>query len=155
MSMADEDVWDVCKFFDNHGDKKISINDIGICLRALGHKPTEAQIENFTRKFSDKAKCRLSMEEFIPIINDLAAEEKKMKQFSNDDYVKLFQQMDREGKGMIRYTSLKYLLTKIGDKLSDDELDETLAGLVDKDGMIPYKQYVQRICDLSDLSGQD
>lgn len=43
-----------------------------------------------------------------------------------DDFIRGFQVFDKEGNGFIGQGELKYVLTSLGEKLSDEEVDELL-----------------------------
>ena len=46
-----------------------------------------------------------------------------------DEFIRGFQVFDKEGNGYIGQGELKYVLTSLGEKLSDDEVDELLKGV--------------------------
>lgn len=46
-----------------------------------------------------------------------------------EDFIRGFQVFDKEGNGTIGQGELKYVLTSLGEKLSDDEVDELLKGV--------------------------
>ena len=45
-----------------------------------------------------------------------------------DDYCRGFQVFDKEGNGFIGAGELRYVLTQLGEKMSDEEVDELLKG---------------------------
>lgn len=49
--------------------------------------------------------------------------------WSAEDFIKGFQVFDRDGNGFIGQGELKYVLTSLGEKLSDEEVDELLKGV--------------------------
>lgn len=65
-----------------------------------------------------------------------------------------FQVFDKEGTGYIGVGELRYVLTSLGEKLSDDEVDELLKGVTvgpyvprdsPSDGTIHYETFVRQI----------
>lgn len=46
-----------------------------------------------------------------------------------DEFIRGFQVFDKEGNGYIGAGELRYVLTSLGEKLSDDEVDELLKGV--------------------------
>lgn len=63
-----------------------------------------------------------------------------------EDYIKGFQVFDKEGSGYIGVGELRYILTSVGEKLSDSEVDELLKGVnVTKDGNVDYVEFVKSI----------
>lgn len=59
------------QLFDNRGDGKIHVSQIGDALRALGQNPTESDVKKFTHQH--KPDERVSFEVFLPIyqVSDL------------------------------------------------------------------------------------
>ena len=45
-----------------------------------------------------------------------------------DEFVKGFQVFDKEGRGKIGAGELRYVLTQLGEKMTDEEVDELLKG---------------------------
>jgi Ca2+-binding EF-hand superfamily protein len=63
-----------------------------------------------------------------------------------EDYIKGFQVFDKEGSGYIGVGELRYILTSVGEKLTDAEVDELLKGVnVTKDGNVDYVEFVKSI----------
>lgn len=48
--------------------------------------------------------------------------------FLADEFVKGFQVFDKEGRGKIGAGELRYVLTQLGEKMTDEEVDELLKG---------------------------
>jgi len=46
-----------------------------------------------------------------------------------DEFIRGFQVFDKDGTGYIGVGELRYVLTSLGEKLSDDEVDELLKGV--------------------------
>ncbi|SCV74992.1 BQ2448_8021 [Microbotryum intermedium] len=63
-----------------------------------------------------------------------------------DEFIRGFAVFDKDGTGYIGQGELKYVLTSLGEKLSDDEVDELLSGVpVTSEGTINYVQFVRQI----------
>ena len=46
----------------------------------------------------------------------------------SDEFIKGFQVFDKAGNGFIGAGELRYVLTQLGEKMTDDEVDELLKG---------------------------
>lgn len=65
-----------------------------------------------------------------------------------EDYIKGFKVFDTDNTGLIGVGELRYILTSIGEKLTDTEVDELLKGVnVTSDGNVDYKEFVKTILD--------
>lgn len=47
---------------------------------------------------------------------------------SPEEFIRGFQVFDKEGNGFIGAGELRYVLTQLGEKMSDEEVDELLKG---------------------------
>jgi len=64
-----------------------------------------------------------------------------------DEIRESFSVFDRDGTGMISAAELRHVMTNIGEKLSDQEVDEMIREIdVDHDGQIAYEDMVRLMC---------
>lgn len=47
------DIHEVFQFYDTRGDGKVTVGQIGSCLRALGLTPTQADVVSLTQQWTD------------------------------------------------------------------------------------------------------
>lgn len=65
---------------------------------------------------------------------------------NSEEFVRGFQVFDKEGNGFIGAGELRYVLTSLGEKLSDEEVDELMKGVqVGSDGNVNYESFVRQI----------
>lgn len=50
-------------------------------------------------------------------------------QFIVEEFIRGFQVFDKEGNGFIGAGELRYVLTQLGEKMTDEEVDELLKGV--------------------------
>lgn len=62
-----------------------------------------------------------------------------------DEFIKGFQVFDKAGNGFIGAGELRYVLTQLGEKMTDEEVDELLKGFPVTDGQINYHSFVRSI----------
>jgi len=71
-----------------------------------------------------------------------------------EEFIRGFQVFDKDGTGQIGVGELRYVLTSLGEKLSDEEVDELLKGVAvsryvlhtdPSDGSINYETFVRQI----------
>lgn len=55
----------------------------------------------------------------------------------SDEFIKGFQVFDKVGNGFIGAGELRYVLTQLGEKMSDEEVDELLKGFPVQCVMMP------------------
>ncbi|CAH8524521.1 unnamed protein product [Schistosoma curassoni] len=85
---------------------------------------------------------RISFESFVPIYHGLLKEQVEVDQ---ETFIESFRVFDKEDNGLISAAELRHLLTALGEKLRDDEVDVLLSGLENSQGLVPYEAFVQRV----------
>jgi Ca2+-binding EF-hand superfamily protein len=62
------------------------------------------------------------------------------------EFIQGFHVFDKDNSGLISSGELRYVLTSLGDKLTDDEVNELMRAVeVDKNGYVNYEQFVHTI----------
>ncbi|VDM58402.1 unnamed protein product [Angiostrongylus costaricensis] len=143
VSAMDEQLADcreVFCYFDSRGDEKISVQQVGDVLRALGQNPTEAEIGRCCAAYEKEA--RLSFEDFVPIFQSVS---KNREKHSVEEFVEGLSHFDKEGNGLINVAELRHLLTTLGERLSDEEVDQLLAGHNDSHGNVNIADFVRNV----------
>jgi calmodulin len=63
-----------------------------------------------------------------------------------DDFLQGFQVFDKDANGFISAGELRYILTCLGEKLSDSQVDDLLKNVEqDKNGLINYESFIRTI----------
>jgi myosin light chain 6 len=133
------DFRDAFTLFDDRGDDKIHKTHLGEVVRALGLNPTESDIKRCLKDLSSE---RISFEQFLPIYEDLS---KKKDQSTEEDFIEGLRVFDKDGSGLINSAELRHLLTTLGERLSDDEVEQLLTGLEDKHGNVNYEDFIRTL----------
>lgn len=126
--------------FDNRGDGKIQQQQIGECLRALGQNPTESDVKKFTHQL--KPDERVSFEVFLPIYQAIS---KQRSSDTADDFIEGLRHFDKDASGFISSAELRHLLTTLGEKLSDEEVEQLLSSQEDSQGNVNYEEFVRMV----------
>lgn len=90
---------------------------------------------------------RISFETFLPIYQGLMKEKKPS---NADEFVEGFRVFDKDSNGLISAAELRHLLTQLGERLTEKEVDILLAGLEDSQGQVPYEGIIYD-CDIITL----
>ncbi|XP_059611286.1 myosin-2 essential light chain [Phlebotomus argentipes] len=126
--------------FDNRGDGKIQLNQVGECLRALGQNPTESDVKKCTHQL--KPDERISFEVFLPIYQAIS---KARSADTADDFIEGLRHFDKDASGLISTAELRHLLTTLGEKLTDDEVEQLLSNQEDSQGNVNYEEFVRMV----------
>ncbi|QPG73861.1 hypothetical protein FOA43_001176 [Brettanomyces nanus] len=140
--MSDKKYKDAFALFDKKGTGKVSASQLGDLLRAIGQNPSLQEISELQTSVGGED-AALDYGKYIELINREGGF-KKVGQ--PEDYIKAFQIFDKNLTGFIGVGELKYILTSIGEKLTEDEVDELLKGInISDDNTIDYVEFVKSI----------
>lgn len=125
--------------YDLDGDGKITMRELGSVMRALGHNPTEAEILTFIDSVDTDQNGSIDFQEFCKLMST------KMKEMDSEaDLIDAFRVFDVEDKGFITVHELRHVMTNLGDKLTDEEVNEMISEAdSDGDGVINYTDFVK------------
>ncbi|XP_025082010.1 myosin-2 essential light chain-like [Pomacea canaliculata] len=126
--------------FDTKGDDKIAACQLGDVLRSLGQNPTEQEIRKCG--YSQSPDARISFETFFPILQTIT---KSRSIPPLQDFIEGFRVFDKEQNGFIASAELRHVLTCLGEKLSDDEVDQLFQGIEDQQGNINYEELIKMV----------
>ncbi|CAF0895857.1 unnamed protein product [Didymodactylos carnosus] len=125
--------------FDDRGDERIPKQLFGEVVRAVGLNPSEANIKGTIQGIKGD---RISFEEFIPLYESLAKKKDNMNENELIEGLKVF---DKEQNGLMSSAELRHLLTNLGERLNDDEVEQLLAGVEDKNGNVNYEEWIRKL----------
>ncbi|MFH4982777.1 hypothetical protein AB6A40_009486 [Gnathostoma spinigerum] len=128
-------------YFDSKGDERIGVKQVGDVLRALGQNPTNSEIRKCCAHWTDPD-TRISFEDFVPIYQSI---NKTRETHTLEEFVEGLSHFDKEGNGMINVAELRHLLTTLGERLTDEEVDQLLAGQDDTNGNVNISDFVRSI----------
>merc|ERR1711962_1334027 len=143
MSYSEKDVvefQETFTLFDTRGDNKIAASQLGDVLRALGENPTEQEIRKCG--YSQNPDARISFETFFPILQTIS---KNRILPSFEDFTEGFRVFDKEQNGTISSAELRHILTSLGEKLSEEEVDQLLQAQEDNQGNIQYEDFIKLV----------
>ncbi len=133
-------------FFDKNNSGSIDPKEINTVLNQLGTKSTETEISDMMTSIDKNNDNAVSFDEFCVMIK--ASSKFELKQDAQDEIREQFKLFDLDGNGSISPDELKKVMATMGEKISDEEIDDLLAKYdLNKNGFIEYNEFVKYMCD--------
>uniref|UniRef100_A0A8C6U804 Myosin, light polypeptide 3, skeletal muscle n=1 Tax=Neogobius melanostomus TaxID=47308 RepID=A0A8C6U804_9GOBI len=129
--------------FDRIGDSQVAYNQVAEVMRALGQNPTNKAVTEIlgNPNADDMANKRLNFEGFLPMLKKVDA----MPKGTYDDYVEGLRVFDKEGNGTVMGAELRIVLSTLGEKMTEQEIDALMQGQEDENGSVHYEAFVKHI----------
>ncbi|XP_060072888.1 calcium-binding protein LPS1-alpha-like [Ylistrum balloti] len=125
--------------FDKDGDGFVSSKELGTVMRSLGQNPTEAELQDMINEVDTDGNGTIDFPEFLTMMS--------RKIFDDDSDAELkeaFRVFDSNGNGFIGAAELRHVMTNLGEKLTDEEVEEMIREAdIDKDGQVNYEEFVK------------
>lgn len=129
--------------YDKDHDGILSVQKLGAVLRALGHNPTEIEIQEMIDEIDSEGTGFIDFESFLDVVMSRDLDEE-------DHEVALreaFKMFDRDGNGYIDADELRLCMMNLGEKLTLEEVEEMIREVdVDFDGRMNYEEFVKLMC---------
>ena len=131
------DFWDGC-------DGLVDGVKIGDVMRCCGLTPTNALClqHGGCEKEGEK---EYKFEEILPIFQAVS---KEAEVGSMADFMEAFKTFDREGQGFISAAELRHVIANLGERLSDEEVENILKWtdmVEDLDGNLKYEEFITKV----------
>ncbi|EMR85347.1 putative myosin regulatory light chain cdc4 protein [Botrytis cinerea BcDW1] len=126
------------QLFDKRGTQRVQLDQLGDLLRACGQNPTLNEIRELEKNVGGE----FDFETFSKILNRPGGFRDPGEP---EEYCRGFQVFDKDMTGFIGVGQLRYILTNLGEKMSDEEVDELLKAVDTSSGEINYTDLVRTI----------
>ncbi|KAK9360274.1 hypothetical protein V1504DRAFT_455471 [Lipomyces starkeyi] len=125
--------------FDKNNDGQITTKELGTVMRSLGQNPSEAELADMINEVDVDNDGTIDFPEFLTMMA------RKMKDTDSEEEIKeAFRVFDRDNNGYISSTELRHVMTSIGERLTDEEVDLMIKEAdTNNDGRIDYNEFVQ------------
>ncbi|OWF37198.1 neo-calmodulin-like [Mizuhopecten yessoensis] len=143
-----DDMRETFALLDTDGTGSISIQRMGLVIRALGHYPTEAQIKDLQKVAKESDTNGNDLIEFPEFLSLYTSFKKLIPENLNHfkEIRAAFQLFDQDGDEVISVDQFRRILANCGEKLQKHEVDDILKDAdVDGDGFINYEEFTKTL----------
>ncbi|CAL0302534.1 unnamed protein product [Lupinus luteus] len=125
--------------FDKDGNGCITTKELGTVIRTLRRNLTEAELKDMINEVDANGNVTIDFREFLNLMAG-----KMRNTDSEEDLKEAFHVFDKDQNGFISAAELHHVITNLGEKLTDEEVDEMIREAdVDGDGQINYDEFVK------------
>uniref|UniRef100_H2Y9S0 EF-hand domain-containing protein n=1 Tax=Ciona savignyi TaxID=51511 RepID=H2Y9S0_CIOSA len=135
---------DCFSLFDKTGEDRIAYFEVGDCFRAFGQNPTNAEVLKVLNNPTpeDLNAKTVTFEEFLPML----AQIKRQAVPSNiEDFIEGLRVFDKENNGTVMGAELRHVLASLGEKMSEEEIEQLMIGQEDTNGCVNYEAFISLI----------
>ncbi|XP_023240429.1 calmodulin-like [Centruroides sculpturatus] len=136
-----EPIKELRSMFDADGDGKLSLNSLEKMMKAAGIELEEDELKNILEEIDPDGRGKI---DFSKLLSVMAKEMKKRD--SDEEIIEAFKFFDKEGTGLVNAAELRRIMTTMGQKLSEQEVDDMIKQAnVDENGNIDYCKFIQKM----------
>ncbi|CAF3765986.1 unnamed protein product [Rotaria sp. Silwood1] len=118
--------------FDKDGDGTITTKALGTVMRSLGQNPTEAELQDMINEVDADGNGTIDFPEFLTMMA------RKMKDTDSEEEIReAFRVFDKDGNGFISAAEFRHVMTNLGEKLTDEEVDKMIREADIDEGSVP------------------
>ncbi|CAM5086013.1 unnamed protein product [Eretmochelys imbricata] len=125
--------------FDKDGDGSITTGELGTVMRSLGQNPTEAELQDMVGELDTDGSGTVDFPDFLSLMA------RKMRDMDSEEEIReAFRVFDEDEIGYISAAELRHVMTNLGEKLTDEEVDEMIKEAdADGNGQVNYEEFVR------------
>lgn len=123
-----QEIKEAFDLFDTDGSGSIDAKELKVAMRALGFEPKKEEIQKMIQDVDTDGSGQIEWEEFLKMMTT-----KLLNRDPMEEIKKAFKLFDDDNTGKISFKNLKRVAKELGEKITDEELQEMIDE-ADRDG---------------------
>jgi len=116
-----QEIKEAFDLFDSDGSGTIDAKELKVAMRALGFEPKKEEIKKMISDIDKDGSGTIDFNEFLELMTAKMSEKD-----SREEILKAFRLFDDDETGKISFKNLKRVAKELGEKLTDEELQEMI-----------------------------
>ena len=130
---------DAFENLDKNNNGFISVKNLGTIMKSLGLNPSDQELKDIIAEVDLDGNGTIEFNEFVLMMHKRTKDSDP-----EEDIISAFRVFDKDENGIITTKDLRHLMTTMGDKLTDDEIDLLIEEAdSDGNGIINYEEFVR------------
>ena len=130
---------DAFDMFDRDRDGSITSKELSNVLKNLIRDISDTEIKQIIQEVDIDGNGIIDFDEFVFMMN-----RRNKETDAEEEVINAFRVFDSDCDGVISSTELRHIMTSLGDKLNDEEVDEMIRQAdIDNNGFINYEEFVR------------
>ena len=126
--------------FDKNKKGTISAADITKIMKNFGYPISRKEVESMIAQMDTSGNGELDFEEFVTFMQK---QTQIIEESDEDQVLKAFKSFDKDHDGKITNYEFKYILTQMGDKFTEDEVNQLFKECnLDINGTLNYQDFI-------------
>lgn len=123
------------------GAEGVRTSELKQLLASVGHAVSEKESNQFVRQYSLDPRGVFNFPEFLRMVSDRCRLDA-----SHEEMREIFSIFDKDGNGSISSVELRHVMSNLGERLTDDEVEEMIREAdTDGDGEIDFEEFVKMV----------
>ena len=125
--------------FDKDHSGTISVDEIAKIMKNFGNPLSKDEIREMIKDIDTSGDGELDFDEFVTLM-----QRQEVVEDDDDEVLRAFQSFDKDQNGYITNTEFRYILTKLGERFTDQEVDTLFRECdLDDDGRLNYEEFIE------------
>jgi calmodulin len=126
--------------FDVDKSGHITANELFKVMKNMGNDLSLKDIKQMIAELDNDGSGEIGFNEFITFIQRTQVHEEISEE---EEVIRAFETFDRDGSGSISCAEFRYILTSLGDRFSEEEVDEVFKEAdLNEDGKLDFREFV-------------